>query len=527
MSSIIFKQSYKPRAGTSTPGLNVRHLQYIATRPGVIQNKGCGFGLWGTLPGNEAIRIQNDLSLCKKIVREASADRTLYRAIISVGRKDAERHGLYDRARWEQLINDHIGVLAKEMDIKPENFCWVAAMHRSKGHPHVHLLYWDNSTTPRPEGMGSDKFERMAERVRAEFAGDINHEEIRETQQQQRQDLEVLRAGVQALCLEANPAKMLDFPKICQSGWLNGMAADMSEILRQIPRSGSLRYAYLPPEYKARVDSFIGKCLNQPEFAKELKSYYDTVEKVGKLYGNGQASIDAKRTAATQRLHKALGNQVMEAVRTLRDEIFHDPPAFGRGVENLIREAVENIVPAMPAYHQLCWLMPPERIPRNCMQQIPDFHRQLTAVVDEVMQDARLRIRLQSYALQISGINLEERPKYKHTANEPRPHTVNGKILSEAEWSRYQEAYGETRKELREQIVSKVREDVGWNKDAVHSGTAMAICDMFSLLSRLMRQQQAGLSLARMKQMMTKDQSKEAKKDERVQQQSPSDWGNE
>ena len=101
----------------------MRHLQYIATRPGTIFNKGCGFGLWGQLPGDDAIRIQSDLNLAKHVVREASADHTLYRAILSVGKEDAERFGLYHRERWEQLINDRIDVIAKEMDIKPQNFC--------------------------------------------------------------------------------------------------------------------------------------------------------------------------------------------------------------------------------------------------------------------------------------------------------------------------------------------------------------------------------------------------------------------
>ena len=144
--TVIYKQHYAPRSESKTPGLNVRHLQYIATRPGVVPNKGCAFGLWGRLPGQGAVRVQNNLVAAKQTVREASADHTLYRAIISVGKSDAENLGLYDREQWEQLINRHIDVIAREMDIQPENLYWMMAMHRTQGHPHVSLYQSLNST---------------------------------------------------------------------------------------------------------------------------------------------------------------------------------------------------------------------------------------------------------------------------------------------------------------------------------------------------------------------------------------------
>lgn len=41
---IVFKQRFNPVSGDKTPGLNVRHLQYIATRPGAVYNRGCAAG---------------------------------------------------------------------------------------------------------------------------------------------------------------------------------------------------------------------------------------------------------------------------------------------------------------------------------------------------------------------------------------------------------------------------------------------------------------------------------------------------
>ena len=60
MSGIVYKQRYA-NAGRvpkeAIPGLNVRHLHYIATRPGAVYNEGYGFGLFGSLRPNAPMHI--------------------------------------------------------------------------------------------------------------------------------------------------------------------------------------------------------------------------------------------------------------------------------------------------------------------------------------------------------------------------------------------------------------------------------------------------------------------------------------
>ena len=113
MSGIVFKQRFNPVASAKTPGLNMRHLQYIATRPGTVYNRGCGFGLWGRMPGQRRPEDIQNLESAKELLREASRHRTVYRAVISVGAKDAEQNGLYDRAAWERLARQHMAAIAK------------------------------------------------------------------------------------------------------------------------------------------------------------------------------------------------------------------------------------------------------------------------------------------------------------------------------------------------------------------------------------------------------------------------------
>ncbi len=404
-STVFYKQTYRSRNLQNTPGLNARHLHYIATRPGAVYNPGCGFGLWGKLPWDDAVRIQTDLERAERLVKERSEERTFYRGVLSVKGETAQMKGLYRREVWEELVNEHIGVIAKEMDIRPESFCWCASMlsvkgetaqmkglyrrevweelvnehigviakemdirpesfcwcasmHYAKGHPHVHILYWDNSSEPRPESMDPHRFTQKAERIRAAFSGALFREEIRGRQQQQRQQWDnsseprpesmdphrftqkaeriraafsgalfreeirgrqqqqrqqgkELRVLLQAMCREVNPEKAVDLNRLGRTGLPQQLAQQMEELLRCIPSKGSLRYAYLPPDYKALVDKLVDTCLEVPELHQALQEYERCTREISDLYANGERGAEEAWQQAYQKLHRELANEVM------------------------------------------------------------------------------------------------------------------------------------------------------------------------------------------------------------------------
>lgn len=164
---IVFKQRYKSVNLKSTPTLNRKHLVYIATRKGAIHNQGCGFGLWGRLPNGKDSENINSLKLAKQVVTDASKTHTIYRAILSVDDQTAKQYGLYKRQTWQSLVDRNISVLAQQMNMERADFCWMASMHYTKGHPHVHIMYWDNSNKVRQEFIPNERFEIIAEKVRS------------------------------------------------------------------------------------------------------------------------------------------------------------------------------------------------------------------------------------------------------------------------------------------------------------------------------------------------------------------------
>ena len=51
--------------------------------------------------------------------------------------------GLSDHKAWEDYIDRHILTLAKFNGIRVQDLQWVAAHHNEKGHPHIHVVFWN------------------------------------------------------------------------------------------------------------------------------------------------------------------------------------------------------------------------------------------------------------------------------------------------------------------------------------------------------------------------------------------------
>lgn len=286
MKGVVFKQRYKPVNVKSTPTLNRKHLVYIATRKGAIHNPGCAFGLWGRLPGMLDSENINSLTTAKRIITEASKSHTIYRAILSVDNDTAKEHGLYERGMWQTLVNRKISVIAEQMGIERMDFRWVASMHYVKGHPHVHIMYWDNSAKVRQEFVSKERFEIIAEKVRAAFGYEIYREEIQVLQQEKRGTVSQARLELQSLCKEANLAEALNLDHVSNAK-LDELQKSFLALASDLPRKGALKYAYLPGPYKEKLDAFLDEIMKITDFHRLENKYLKLTDDISALYGNG------------------------------------------------------------------------------------------------------------------------------------------------------------------------------------------------------------------------------------------------
>ena len=174
------------------------------------------------------------------------------------------------------------------------------------------------------------------------------------------------------------------------------LAEDLQQLLKTLPSSGSLKYQYLPPEYKAKVDAFAQKLLEFPCVSAKAKRYLNSVQQVCELYGNGADSKQAALDKAESKLQKDFGNEIMQILRVMMQELRQEAPTSYSELSGWVAQQLQ--LANDPAYGQLLSSLPAERIPwqaLNCREDFRSYHTELHA---RLLEDARFRAQLSAFA---------------------------------------------------------------------------------------------------------------------------------
>lgn len=410
MQSVVFKQRYKSVSNSSTPILNQKHLEYIATRKGVIKNPECGFGLWGKLPGQYEVQNIENLSSTKKLIGKTSKQHTLYRVVLSVDDDTAKAKDLYSRKTWEHLLKNRISCIAKEMNIQPKNFYWCASMHYKKGHPHVHILYWDNGTDPRPEYIPPEYFERISENIRAGFNRGIFESEIQDEQKKQNTIKQSLRFDLSQWLTEANPYDALNLDRLSEKR-IDELTEQLIDLVRFAPATGSLKYQCLSKKFKMKIDCFVEQIFSIPQFSVQKNAYLKATEEISRLYGNGETTVQQSLEKAMKKVHKELANETLKSISKCLSQM---NAMFQSETENLIQSELTNqiskrtlkILNFDPEYEKLLKQMPLFRSPYRAWDQ--ETQNQFSLVVDRIWSDVRIS-KLRSSFLKQHSLDDEQR----------------------------------------------------------------------------------------------------------------------
>lgn len=491
---IFYKQRFLAPQEEDVTGRNVAHLNYIATRPGTVYNPGCGFGLWGQLEPAKAPGNIQDLEQVKNLVRqESNRGRILYRAIVSLGEPDAGELGYYDRAKWEPLIAGQISTIAREMHIDPKNIRWVASMHCKAGHPHTHILFWDGGNEPRQAVMPKRAFKRATERIRAGFGYQVYGEQIRQLQDSQKQMLKEIRQELCAMCPEANPTAAPP-DKMWTSQEVKLLSLAISNLARDAPKSGSLKYQYLPPAYKEKVNQVIHQALQLPEIQKLLDDYLSAADRVSHLYGNSKETAQKNREKALEKVRSGLGNEIMAGVRNILRDLQTQAEAAPPELQSLAKDAVANAIAGDAQYAGFIAGLPRNRQPQLWNRE--DYRGMEGHVISAVMRDARIRAQLKGYAKTVAQ---------DENACQVGTNFQGGNAAAE------KEVIADFRKAVRQAFLQQVQSDTGWEEECAHTHTMGILVRLFASLT-----QQRGQQSARAAQLSKKhDLSREAMADYR------------
>lgn len=274
--------------------------------------------------------------VARLVYQNAKRHVTMYRSVVSFEEETAKELRLADQKAWQRYIENHIRTIAEKNGIRRENFSWAAALHPEKGHPHVHVVFWDNSEerarikNPFTHPSVPDSIRRQM--IKDTFVGQLRaygEEKNRAAAEMRRlgngltDDFErhirhTGRKKYQKLwekpALEAELSDAFNF----RDKVLDEAAAQVFKIKAALPEGGRIAYQLLPPELKKQVDALVVFLLSGvPSLRKQKEAYIESKMKMVYLYGGTETYLASRREMFGAEADKIIANRVMGMVKML------------------------------------------------------------------------------------------------------------------------------------------------------------------------------------------------------------------
>ncbi len=334
----MYKQRFRNPNYRKTPKCNYAHIGYIATRPGVSKNEGMRHGLFGKLAPGTLTEFETWQEVARK-VRELSYRRiNMFRGIISFSPETAAELKLNGHTVWEEYIERHIMTLAQKNGIRAENLSWVATHHNERGHPHLHVVFWDknqklmkNYVSPKiPNGIRiqliKDTFpEKIAEycRQKDKIKGKLNTvtDEL----------VSAFDEYMQKLYPKEYRRLKEEFGRIGEdelgTSPLDSMVGniDLAPYLKRLltlkdkmPKQGRLVYKLLPEKVKAEIDAFVLELKDSNEYIRNLVTdYAESKCHLAMLYDSDLENLETYRKQAAVEADQLIANKILRAIKSI------------------------------------------------------------------------------------------------------------------------------------------------------------------------------------------------------------------
>lgn len=338
MSILIYKQRHRHPNYKKTPKCNYAHIGYIATRPGAVKNEGMRHGLFGKLVPGEVTEFET-WQEAARLVRELSYRRVnIYRSIISFTPETVVELGLLDHKAWEDYIEHHILTLAKFNGIRVQDLQWVAAHHNERGHPHIHVVFWNkNQKTMVPYVHPS-----IPNKIRKQLIRDTFAERIEVYCAVKQQAKERLSTATEELVDEFEKYMEQLHPKEYKrlretfghiaddelgTSPLDSIVGAMDiapyvsrlfALKDKMPPKGRLYYKLLPEEVKSEVDTLVAYLKDNNEYIRNLVQDYAEIKcKFAMLYDTDPSHVEEQQNKAVAEADKLIANKIIDAVRAI------------------------------------------------------------------------------------------------------------------------------------------------------------------------------------------------------------------
>ena len=366
---MVYNQKYLP---PRKPGLQ-KYLQnyvpYIAkqSQSHVALNESQNHGLFGCIQNTYLPKdIESLRDATKYIIGKSQDDKCiLYHGFISLSAGEVIQQGYANRQKWEQLLAAKMSDVAKANHIKIENLEWVSALHVKKDHSHCHLIFWDKRQGIKEPHIPKQAFEQKMEWLRGRFARSIFPEQFKELYQQKDGAFETLRDAMHPFFDEFGTLMdgMTEGEYMALKKQLSALSPDyadekminpkisydqLKEITRQIirireiiPKTGSLKYQYIPQGVKEKLDEASLQIIHANAACRSAYyAYLRSAKDIRKVYADNPESLEEAEAQARSVILKSVGNKVLQAAKTL-DDLEREPEH--KNQPNNEREAAHDL----------------------------------------------------------------------------------------------------------------------------------------------------------------------------------------
>ena len=299
------------------------------------------------------------------------------------------------------------------------------------------------------------------------------------------------RRALRAWLKSANVAEELDLDRVRQKD-LDALGRQLYDLAVHLPTRGGLKYKYLPPAYKKKLNAFTDALLDVGEFRKAAKDYYAMHDEVSRLYGNSPEIAAQYREDARRKLQTSLGNETLKYLKEVAEELRErEPPKEIEEMKMLIRRDALLLLRQSERYGDVVHSLPRWRTPRGAILSDEKLRTKIFGLTRELMSDIRLRSRVEAFDTKKEG--------------------------AEDGATSYRTAY----RAVNDLVMDTLEQDKGYREQEIGEIAVMGLLRLFRDLSRDRNQMRAQRDLRREKY---RNLSKTAKMDLRKKKEQAGDW---
>lgn len=298
-----------------------KYVQYIHERPK-------SHGLFG--PDEDTVPDMNEVK--QNLMNHKGL---VWTSILSLTEEDAVKLGYTTKEAWEKTIRATVTEAAGKMGIRPTNLDYVAAFHQKEGHPHVHLVFWEKNPD-RTRGVLSN-YERTE--MRKIFLKEIYAEENSRLYAQKTAVRDYIRDVA-----KGEMTKTVDFIRGIRAAGLevqalNGKEPGIAPIFRdekqrelyiklmglaeKLPGTGRIQLKYMPQEVKDEVKNIADWLLNQPGLVKSVDELKEVSKEITLHYSKNPEVLKEAQDKAYNDVRDRVSQVLLKAaVEGQKDSIF-------------------------------------------------------------------------------------------------------------------------------------------------------------------------------------------------------------